>query len=181
VRLLALWLSIPAAALTAAPARAAPDRKLPSPVASACISSPFGPRTLTDRPKADGFHQGIDLPAPLGAPVRAVAAGAIMRVQRRGAGGLEMLVRHDGFIGVYSHLGLIAPTILNGSRIVSTGQQLGTVGRSGLTYGPHLYFGMLVNGRAIDPAPYLGLPSCDTGSQAPGVTPKVSPKPAAVP
>src|SRR4051794_39914669 len=119
---------IPALVLLPSLAWAAQDHTLPPPMAAACISSPFGPRMLPGRPKAGGFHPGIDLPAPLGASVRAVAPGTIIRVQRRGAGGLEMMVQHDGFIGVYSHLGLISPIILNGGRTVSTGQQLGTVG-----------------------------------------------------
>ena len=143
------------------------------PIEPACISSPFGRRVMPGRPKAGTFHPGIDLAAPLGAHVRAVAPGTIIRVQRRGPGGMEMLVQHAGFIGVYSHLGLIAPTILNGRRSVSSGDQLATVGRSGLTYGPHLYFGMLVNGQAVDPAPYFSLRACgvappsETGASPP--------------
>ena len=38
--------------------------------------------------------------------------------------------------------------------------RIATVGRSGLTYGPHLYFGMIVNGRTVDPAPYLKVRLC---------------------
>lgn len=156
---LTAFLALSATANTAEPV------SLGLPVAASCLTSPFGPRSLPGRAKAGSFHNGIDLPAPLGAPVRAVAPGTIMKVQRRGAGGLEMLVRHGGFVGVYSHLGLIAPAILTGRRSVGTGDQLGTVGRSGLTYGPHLYFGILVDGRPVDPAPLLGLPVCAPPSQ----------------
>ena len=81
----------------AAPSRAAePARGTPllAPVTPACISSPFGPRVLPNRPLAGTFHPGIDLPAPVGAPVRAVAAGRVIRAQRHGPGGLEMLVQH---------------------------------------------------------------------------------------
>ncbi len=162
-----LRVAVPAVFPLSLSAEAAPSYHLLPPVESACISSSFGPRVLPARPHIAGFHPGIDLPAPLGAQVRAVAPGTIIRAQRRGAGGLEVLVQHDGFIGIYSHLGLIAPVILNGARAVSTGQQIGTVGRSGLTYGPHLYFGMLVNGRAVDPSPYLRLPACNAGNPDP--------------
>ncbi|WP_325682903.1 M23 family metallopeptidase [Rhodopila sp.] len=130
------------------------------PVSPTCVSSPFGTRIMAGRPKAGTFHPGIDLSAPLGAPVRAVAPGTIIRVQRKGPGGMEMLVQHHGFIGVYSHLGLIAPAVLNGKRTVATGDQLAIVGRSGLTYGAHLYFGMIVNGRPVDPATYLRVQPC---------------------
>jgi len=130
------------------------------PVSPACVSSPFGPRLLPNHPRAVGFHNGIDLPAPLGTRVRAVAPGTLIRVQRHGVGGLEMLVQHDGFVGVYSHLGLIAPPILEGQRTVQAGEWLGTVGMSGLTYGPHLYFGMLVGDQPVDPAPFLRITAC---------------------
>jgi murein DD-endopeptidase MepM/ murein hydrolase activator NlpD len=43
---------------------------------------------------------------------------------------------------------------------VRGGERLATVGRTGLTFGPHLYFGMIVDGRPVDPAPYLGVKSC---------------------
>ncbi len=77
-----------------------------------------------------------------------------------------MLIQHRGFIGVYSHLGLIAPVIAEGHRSVYAGEKIATVGRSGLTYGPHLYFGIIVDGRSVDPSPYLHLGPCGTIPQS---------------
>jgi len=131
-----------------------------APVTPACISSPFGPRILPARPLAGTFHNGIDLPAPAGAPVRAIAAGTVIRVERRGPGGLQILVQHPGFVGIYSHLGMVTPAIAEGQRLVRAGEKIGVVGRSGLTYGMHLFFAMLVGGKAVDPAPYLALSLC---------------------
>jgi murein DD-endopeptidase MepM/ murein hydrolase activator NlpD len=136
------------------------------PVVPACVSSPFGPRVLANKPLAGRFHSGIDLPAPVGSPVSAVAPGKVIRVQRHGVGGLEILIQHAGFIGVYSHLGLIAPVLAEGAKTVYEGERIATVGRSGLTYGPHLYFQMIVNGRTVDPAPYLHVGLCGAGSVA---------------
>lgn len=138
------------------------------PVVPACVSSPFGPRILPNRRLAGTFHNGIDLPAPIGSPVTAVASGSIIRIHRRGVGGLEVLIQHDGFIGVYSHLGLIAPMLADGHKAVRGGERIATVGRSGLTYGPHLYFGMIVNGRSVDPAPYLNVFPCGSRATAAG-------------
>ena len=146
---------------------ARPLGPLLDPVTPACISSPFGPRVLAARPLAGTFHNGIDLPAPAGAPVRAIAPGEVIRVQRRGPGGLEILVQHSGFIGVYSHLGMITPEIAEGQRTVHGGEKLGVVGHSGLTYGMHLFFGMIVDGRPVDPAPYLGLSLCHGAHRVP--------------
>lgn len=153
-------------ALAAGPAQAAPlrERLLP-PVSPACVSSPYGPRVLVGHPQAGTYHYGIDLPAPLGAPIRAAADGTVLRIERRGPGGLEMLVQHPGFVGVYSHFGTVAPIFAEGGRTVTAGQKLGVVGLTGVTFGPHLYFGMLVGDRPVDPEPYLDLPACKTGAR----------------
>lgn len=154
----------------AASARSTTKQTLLPPVTAACVSSPFGPRTLPGKPLAGTFHDGIDLPAPLGSPVVAVAPGTIVRIQRHGIGGLEMLIQHDGFVGVYSHLGLITPLIAEGRKTIYGGERIATVGRTGLTYGPHLYFEMIVNGRPVDPAPYLDVTACGGAQSSQAVT-----------
>jgi hypothetical protein len=63
---------------------------LPPPVRPACISSPFGPRVLPQHPFAGTYHYGVDLPAPAGAPVFATASGKVIRVQKKGPGGLVL-------------------------------------------------------------------------------------------
>lgn len=136
------------------------------PVVPACISSAFGPRVLPNQPEAGTYHYGVDLPAPAGAAVVAAAPGNVIRVQRKGPGGLEMLVQHDGFVGIYSHFGSIAPPFAEGKRTVAAGEKLGVVGRTGVTSGAHLYFEMLLDGKPVDPAPYLRLPRCG-GKESP--------------
>jgi murein DD-endopeptidase MepM/ murein hydrolase activator NlpD len=145
------------------------------PVTPACVSSPFGPRIMPNRPLAGTFHNGIDLPAPLGAPVNAVAPGTVIRVQQHGVGGLEMLIQHVGFIGVYSHLGTIAPAVAEGSRVVRSGEKIAVVGHTGLTYGPHLYFGMIVDGRPVDPVPYLDVTPCGAAASAASLDTRIRP------
>ena len=141
-----------------------PEAPLLPPVSSACISSPFGPRVLPHGPLAHAYHNGVDMPAPAGAPVRATAPGKVIRIQRKGAGGLEVMVQHDGFVGIYSHLGMVTPALAQGSTAVAAGEKLGVVGHSGLTYGMHVYFEMLLAGKPVDPAPYLGVPLCSGGN-----------------
>jgi murein DD-endopeptidase MepM/ murein hydrolase activator NlpD len=138
---------------------------LSPPVSAACISSPFGPRVLPTLPLAGAYHHGVDLPAPEGAPVVATAPGTIMRIQNKGPGGLEMLIQHDGFVGVYSHFGMIMPAFARGKLAVAAGEKLGVVGNTGITSGAHLYFEMILGGKSVDPAPYLGVPHCNGGER----------------
>jgi Peptidase family M23 len=112
------------------------------PVSPACISSPFGPRVLPDHPQAGTYHYGVDLPAPDGAPVVATAPGKVIRIDEGGPGGLEVVVQHEGFIGVYSHLVTISPLLVEGKTYVTAGENLGVVGRSGIIFGTHLYLGL---------------------------------------
>jgi murein DD-endopeptidase MepM/ murein hydrolase activator NlpD len=133
------------------------------PVSPACISSPFGPRLLPNQPQAGSYHYGVDLPAPEGAPVMATAPGTVIRIQHKGPGGLEMLVQHDGFVGIYSHFGMVTPAFAEGKRTIAAGEKLGVVGNTGITSGEHLYFEMDLAGKPVDPAPYIGVPNCNGG------------------
>jgi murein DD-endopeptidase MepM/ murein hydrolase activator NlpD len=134
--------------------------RLQDPVRPACVSSPFGPRVLPGKPQAGTYHYGIDLPAPVGAPVRAVAPGTLISIIDRAPGGLQMVVQHPGFVGIYSHFGSIAAEFLAGQRLVRAGEQLGEIGLTGVTYGAHLYFAMVVGSRPVDPMPYLAVALC---------------------
>jgi murein DD-endopeptidase MepM/ murein hydrolase activator NlpD len=142
-----------------------PGPILSPPVRPACISSPFGPRVLPQHPFAGTNHYGVDLPAPAGAPVFATASGKVIRVQKKCPGGLEVLVQHDGFMGIYSHLGMLAPAFAQGKRAVAAGEKLGVVGRSGVISGTHLYFEMVLAGKPVDPAPYLQVLLCARETQ----------------
>lgn len=139
------------------------QEQLLPPVSSPCVSSPFGPRILPNHPLAGTYHYGIDLPAPLGAPILATAPGTLIRIQHKGPGGLEVLVQHDGFVGVYSHLGMVSPALAEGKTTIAAGQKLGVVGDTGVTYGMHLYFEMVIDGKPVDPEPYLGVSACNGG------------------
>jgi murein DD-endopeptidase MepM/ murein hydrolase activator NlpD len=139
-------------------ARAQPPG-LVMPVSPACVSSPFGPRVLPGKPLAGTYHYGIDLPAPAGAPVRAIAAGEVITLHRRGAGGF--VLRHPGgFTTMYAHLGSVTTVLAEGKRQVAAGETLGVVGRTGVSYGTHVYFELRVNGERVDPAPYLAVARC---------------------
>lgn len=149
------------------PAPEAPAQLQP-PVPHACISSPFGFRHRIGFLPAQ-MHNGLDIPAPAGATVHAVAAGHVMAVHRRGPGGLELLLSHDNghVVTIYSHLGSVAPEIAFGKTNIAVGDRLGVVGHSGVTYGMHLYFEVMVNGKPVDPAPLLGIHPCGVAAANP--------------
>jgi murein DD-endopeptidase MepM/ murein hydrolase activator NlpD len=172
-RVMAAAMAVAAILLVAPPASAQPRLRTPlsPPVSPACVSSSFGPRYLPNEPQAGAYHYGIDLPAPEGAAVSAIAPGTVIRIQHTGPGGLEMLVQHDGFVGVYSHFGMIVPAFAEGKRSVAAGEKLGIVGMTGVTSGPHLYFEMILDGRPVDPAPYLNVAMCN------GALPRTAPVP----
>ncbi len=134
---------------------------LEAPVTPACVSSPFGWRHAVGPHAPAGFHNGVDLPAPAGALVHAAAAGTVVVIKRQGIGGVTVHLAHPGgMTTLYAHLGTLVPAIAEGKRSVAAGEPLGHVGRSGVTYGTHVFFAVLVNGQAVDPAPLLAVPPC---------------------
>ena len=134
--------------------------ELALPVAPTCVTSPFGARNAAE-PRASHFHTGVDLRAPAGAWVHAAAAGTVVAIRRRGAAGLEVEVRHSTTMTTrYDHLGSVSATLQSGKRRVAQGDVLGRIGRTGITYGTHLHFELLLNGMRVDPAPALHVARC---------------------
>jgi murein DD-endopeptidase MepM/ murein hydrolase activator NlpD len=148
------------AAFAPAAVTAAPPNLVP-PVSPACVSSPFGWRHAVGPHAPAGFHNGIDLPAPAGAIVHAAAAGTLVIIKRQGLGGVTVHLQHPGGLTtLYAHLGNLVPAIAEGKRTITAREPLGHVARTGVTYGTHLFFAVLVNGVAVDPAPLLGVTPC---------------------
>ncbi len=112
------------------------------------LSSPFGmrfhPIDHVHKP-----HRGIDIGAPLGAPVKSWRNGEVIFAGVAGGYGNLVKVRHpDGSETRYAHLNSI--NVRKGQR-VDKGEQLGTIGSTGKSTGPHLHFEIRINGQAIDP------------------------------
>lgn len=102
------------------------------------------------------FHQGTDMFAPYGTPLRAVTDGTL-RATNNGLGGMVVrVVQPDGTYYYYAHLSALVEDYVEGMT-VERGDIIGYVGDSGNARGgtPHLHFGIYVNGAAVDPKPYL--------------------------
>lgn len=103
---------------------------------------------------ASSFHQGNDIPAPMGTPVVAYKSGTVSYVGDSGSGGNMVQIDHpDGTQSVYLHLQNGSFKVSPG-QTVSQGQQIANVGSTGVSTGPHLDFRIKVNGEYIDPRSY---------------------------
>jgi murein DD-endopeptidase MepM/ murein hydrolase activator NlpD len=104
------------------------------------------------------FHQGLDLAADYGTPVRAAADGVVQTAGWDGGFGIKVAVDHlNGYQTWYAHLSRVA--VRPGER-VRKGQTIAFVGATGEATGPHLHYQVMLNGAAINPAPYLyGVPA----------------------
>jgi len=100
-------------------------------------------------------HPGFDLAAKTGTPVAAAAGGTITHAGEAGTYGNLVTIRHDnGFETRYAHLSAV--TVKVGDK-VDAGQQVGNVGTTGYSTGPHLHFELRHDGKALDPEPLLPL------------------------
>ena len=122
------------------------------PVRARNVSSGFGSRW---HPILGGyrFHAGIDLVAPVGTLILATAPGIITQSGWCGAYGLCVTVDDgNGYHTLYGHLSRI--DVIAGQS-VALGQRLGLVGSTGRSTGPHLHYEVRINGRPVDPRPYM--------------------------
>ncbi|NKY53169.1 M23 family metallopeptidase [Nocardia vermiculata] len=107
------------------------------------------------------FHRGIDIAAPIGSPIYAVADGVVIDAGPAQGFGLWVRIRHnDGSISVYGHMYDFSVSV--GER-VHAGQQIARIGNRGDSTGPHLHFEVLVSGQHIDPQPWLALHGVQVG------------------
>ena len=112
------------------------------------ITSDFGPRRAFAR-----FHNGVDIAAEPATACRVAAAGTIVSVGWQNGYGKTVIVDHGhGIHTLYGHLSSIG--VSRGQR-VEQGTVLGLTGTTGHVSGPHLHYEILVNGRPVDPGPYL--------------------------
>lgn len=110
------------------------------------VTSEYGPRW-------GRMHEGIDISAPTGTPIRAAKAGRVIFVGQQGGYGNMTLVDHGGgFVTAYPHQSRFGTS--EGAS-VAQGEVIGYVGCSGSCTGPHLHFETRVNGNAQNPRRYL--------------------------
>ncbi|WP_327142244.1 M23 family metallopeptidase [Nocardia sp. NBC_01327] len=115
--------------------------------ASGTFTSGFGTRWGVE-------HLGVDVAAPIGTPIYAVADGNVIDAGPASGFGMWVRLLHDdGTITVYGHVDTAVVSV--GQRVLA-GDQIATVGNRGFSTGPHCHFEVWLNGsNKIDPLPWL--------------------------
>ncbi len=145
------------------------------PTSSGIMSQGYGQTKFAALSYKGKWHNGIDIAAPIGAPIFAAESGEVVAVGNqdkfcpRGAYGKFIVVRHDnGFTTLYGHL---SGQIVTQGAAVARGQTIGYMGRTGWATGSHLHFtlwsstthamkasrscGLMPVGGDLDPLQYL--------------------------
>ncbi|QSJ15094.1 M23 family metallopeptidase [Nostoc sp. UHCC 0702] len=104
----------------------------------------------------DYYHRGVDYAGGAGSPVTAPAAGRVALVGKvsqgfRVHGNVVGIDHGQGVTSIFMHLSRI--NVKEGD-IVKPGQIIGAVGSTGASTGPHLHWGLYVNGQSVDPVPW---------------------------
>jgi murein DD-endopeptidase MepM/ murein hydrolase activator NlpD len=146
-------LVIPASGFASASAVASPelwpshvDRQFAWPVLGGTMTSPFGMRHGV-------MHDGIDIAAPAGTPVRAADDGTVIYSGRlRGYGNVVIVQHSRGYVTVYGHN---ERNLVREGERVARGQEIAQLGATGRATGPNLHFEIRYDNQAENPLAYL--------------------------
>lgn len=112
------------------------------------LSTPFGSRRIRNgRPV--GRHKGQDISAPTGTPIVAPAAGkVVLAASYRKYGNCVVLDHGQGVTSLYLHMSRLA---VRRGQSVARGEEIGLVGSTGVSTGPHLHWSVYAQGQAVHP------------------------------
>jgi murein DD-endopeptidase MepM/ murein hydrolase activator NlpD len=119
------------------------------------ITSGYGWREDPVRPVPGQkrFHQAVDFGGKIGDPVKAAMRGTVLHIDNNPNLGNFIILRHDsGYQTLYAHLSAYSVSV---GAEVRQGQEIGKIGDSGYTTGPHLHFEAFRNGNRVNPLDLL--------------------------
>lgn len=119
---------------------------------SGVVTDTYGPRINPVTGEA-GFHTGIDLGDPYGAPVSASKSGVVVYSGWISGYGNTIIIDHGGGVQtLYAHN---SELLVGVGETVYRGQTISLVGSTGMSTGPHIHWEIRINGQHIDPSPYV--------------------------
>ena len=122
------------------------------PVKDFRYTSSFGVRVDPFRGSA-AMHPGLDMAAPVGTPVYATADGIVSRAER--AGGYGNLVQLEHGKGLETRYGHLSQILVHDGQRVHRGDLIALMGSTGRSTGSHLHYEVRIDGRAVNPMPFL--------------------------
>ena len=123
------------------------------PVRTAEFTSGYGTRTDPFRGGA-ARHQGIDLAAPVGTPIYATAEGTVSEAGYN-RGGYGNLIKLDHGRGIETPYGHLSRVMVSPRQRLVRGQLIGRMGSTGRSTGSHLHYEVRIDGRAVNPIPFM--------------------------
>jgi len=108
------------------------------------------------QPSETKYHRGVDFRGANGDPVYALADGRVVLAEKMYYEGNFTVIDHGNRI--FSHYMHQDTILVNDGQFVKGGEKIGTVGRTGVSTGPHLHVSLIVNGTQVDPLSILPLP-----------------------
>jgi murein DD-endopeptidase MepM/ murein hydrolase activator NlpD len=123
------------------------------PVHGTNFTSGFGVRSDPFRGRA-AMHAGIDLAGPIGTPVYATADGTVDRSEWNN-GGYGNLVELDHGHGIQTRYGHLSKSLVTAGQHVKRGDMIALMGSTGRSTGSHLHYEVRIDGKAVNPVPFL--------------------------
>ena len=123
------------------------------PVKTAAFTSGYGVRSDPFQGRS-AMHAGIDLAGTIGTPIYATADGVVTNAAFN-SGGYGNLIKVDHGRGIETRYGHLAQMLVRDGQQVKRGQLIGRMGSTGRSTGNHLHYEVRIDGRAVNPIPFM--------------------------